>query len=34
MHVHKRPIVATFGDKRHMRPQKLANAYNRRIMAT
>lgn len=34
MHVHKRPIVATFMDMHHMRSQKLVNAYNRRIMAT
>ncbi len=34
MHVHERPIVATFTDMRHMRSQKLANACNGRIMAT
>lgn len=33
MHVHKRPIVATFVDMRHIQPQKLANAYDWRIIA-
>ena len=34
MHVHKRPIVATFMDMCHIRPQKLVNVYSGRIMVT
>lgn len=33
MHVQERPMSATFMNMRHMRSQKLADAYNGRIMS-